>query len=143
MIVPPDRQGYLREIVKTVRGYREGVLEQADAASRLYRIQGALDGQQRTLPTDDKRHHRMRENDDIPERHHRQLLVGAILRALAALFHMGLQLPGPRWPTISNRETKNRRSGERRVYPAFSMTSNGVLPSCTTSLVITTSFTSF
>ncbi len=42
VIVPPDREGYLREIVKTVRGYRDGVLGRADAASSLYRIQGAL-----------------------------------------------------------------------------------------------------
>ena len=107
-------------------------------------IEGTLDRQERTLPSHDERHHRIRENDDIPQRHHRQLLDGTTLGALAALFHNGSPVScGPRQPAIPNRGTRNRRKDARRVYPAFSITSNGVLPPSTTSLVITTSFTSF
>ncbi len=40
-VVPPDRTRYLAEIVETVRGYNEWAAQQAGAADRLYRLEGA------------------------------------------------------------------------------------------------------
>jgi methylmalonyl-CoA mutase len=41
VIVPPDREHYLRDIVECIRGYRRRVDEEAARASRLYRLEGA------------------------------------------------------------------------------------------------------
>ncbi|MGM0557761.1 MAG: methylmalonyl-CoA mutase family protein, partial [Myxococcota bacterium] len=46
-IIPPSRERYLAEIAETCRGYRQWVDEQAELASKLYRLEGAaelLDG---------------------------------------------------------------------------------------------------
>ena len=42
-VVPPERTRYLAEIVEEIRRYDERVAEQAEAAERLYRLQGAAD----------------------------------------------------------------------------------------------------
>lgn len=41
-IIPPGRSSYLREIVDTVRKYKEKTKEQTEIASRLYQVEGAL-----------------------------------------------------------------------------------------------------
>ncbi|GEL77279.1 fused isobutyryl-CoA mutase/GTPase IcmF [Tenuibacillus multivorans] len=40
LIIPPDRRQYLRDIVQTVQGYREGAKEQSELARKLYRLKG-------------------------------------------------------------------------------------------------------
>ncbi|WP_071461016.1 fused isobutyryl-CoA mutase/GTPase IcmF [Bacillus massilinigeriensis] len=42
VIIPNDRRYYLREISETVRGYHKKAAEQADAARRLFQVEGAL-----------------------------------------------------------------------------------------------------
>ncbi|WP_374562617.1 fused isobutyryl-CoA mutase/GTPase IcmF [Sinobaca sp. H24] len=42
MIIPADRTPYLREIVQTVRGYKEHASEQAETARKLFQIDGTL-----------------------------------------------------------------------------------------------------
>ncbi len=42
-VVPPERTRYLAEIVEEIRRYDGWVAEQAEAAERLYRLQGAAD----------------------------------------------------------------------------------------------------
>lgn len=41
-ILPPSRRGYLREIVETIRRYKEKTREQEEIASNLYQIEGAI-----------------------------------------------------------------------------------------------------
>jgi methylmalonyl-CoA mutase len=42
-VVPPERSRYLAEIVESVRGYDERAREQAEAAERLYRLEGVAE----------------------------------------------------------------------------------------------------
>lgn len=42
MIIPADRTPYLREIVQTVRGYKEHASEQAETARKLFQIDGTI-----------------------------------------------------------------------------------------------------
>lgn len=42
MIIPADRTPYLREIVQTVRGYKQHAAEQAETARKLFQIDGTL-----------------------------------------------------------------------------------------------------
>lgn len=42
MIIPADRTPYLREIVQTVRGYKEHSSEQAETARKLFQIDGTM-----------------------------------------------------------------------------------------------------
>lgn len=42
LIIPPERQTYLREIVETVRDYHRYVDEQEEKASELYQLKGAI-----------------------------------------------------------------------------------------------------
>jgi methylmalonyl-CoA mutase len=42
-VVPPERSRYLAEIVEEIRHYDEWAKDQADAAERLYRLQGAAE----------------------------------------------------------------------------------------------------
>ncbi|WLD93194.1 fused isobutyryl-CoA mutase/GTPase IcmF [Alkalihalobacillus sp. AL-G] len=48
MIIPPDRTGYLNEIVQTVRNYHEFVSEQSETARKVYQIDGTLEAIEET-----------------------------------------------------------------------------------------------
>ncbi|MCF6138935.1 fused isobutyryl-CoA mutase/GTPase IcmF [Pseudalkalibacillus berkeleyi] len=48
MIIPPERVGYMNEIVQTVRGYHEYVSEQSETARKLFQIEGTLEAIEET-----------------------------------------------------------------------------------------------
>ncbi|MFI5402271.1 MAG: methylmalonyl-CoA mutase family protein, partial [Planctomycetota bacterium] len=50
VIVPPDRERYLGEIVECVRGYRATVERKASAARELYRLEGAAESLGESAP---------------------------------------------------------------------------------------------
>ncbi len=97
----------------------------------LVRGERPLDGEQRRLAADDERHHRVRKHDDVPQRHHRQL-VRRSRGTLGAFPHACLL------SSVRLDETTGE-SGSSRPSPSRSA---GCSCCSTTSLLTTTSFTS-
>ena len=50
-VIPPERSGYMAQVAATVRSYNREAAEQAEAARKLYRLEGARDLLEESDPT--------------------------------------------------------------------------------------------